>query len=143
LAYEQIGELMGIVVREALKPYDWLAPVFHLATIIFVILLWKFNLKIFRYFYAYLAVNFVFMALAQNITFNEKFGFVVISNNLLHIAGKVEILGGTIGNSGILGSDGRAWTAKLQSNAFVDVIIWACVLFYSPSVDFHFDLVLS
>ena len=85
LAYEQIGELMGTVVREALKPYDWLAPVFHLVTIVFVILLWKFNQKIFRYFYAYLAVNFVFMALAQNITFNEKFGFVVISNNLLHI----------------------------------------------------------
>jgi len=85
VAYGQVGELMGIVVREALKPYSWLAPAFHLATIIFVILLWKFNMKVSRYFYAYLAVNFVFMAFAQNITVNEKFGFVVIFNNLIHI----------------------------------------------------------
>ena len=85
MAYEQVGELMGIVVREALKPYDWLAPAFHLATILLVILLWKFNTKVSKYFHAYLAVNFVFMALAQNITFNEKFGFVIIFNNLLHI----------------------------------------------------------
>lgn len=85
LAYGQVEELMGIVIREALEPYDWLAPAFHLATILLVILLWKFNLKVSRYFYVYLAVNFVFMALAQNITFNEEFGFVVIFNNLLHI----------------------------------------------------------
>jgi len=85
MAYEQVGELMGIVVREALKPYDWLASVFHLATIVLVILLWKFNTKVSKYFHTYLAVNFVFMALAQNITFNEKFGFVIIFNNLLHI----------------------------------------------------------
>lgn len=85
LAYGQVGELMGIVVREALQPYDWLAPVFHLATVAFVILLWKFTMKVSKYFYAYLTVNFVFMALAQNITVTEKFGFVIIFNNLLHI----------------------------------------------------------
>lgn len=76
---------MGIVVREALKPYEWLAPVFHLVTVVFVILLLKFNLKVARYFYAYLVLDFVFMALAQNITLNEKFGLVIIFNNLLHI----------------------------------------------------------
>lgn len=76
---------MGIVLRESLVPYLWLAPVFHLATIVLVILLWKLKTKAVKYFYAYLAVNFVFIAFAQNITFNEKFGFVIISNNLLHI----------------------------------------------------------
>lgn len=85
MAYEQVGELMATVIREALEPYNWLAPAFHLATIVLLILLWKFNIKILRYFYAYLAVNLVFMALAQNITVNEKFGFVIIFNNLLHI----------------------------------------------------------
>jgi hypothetical protein len=38
-----------------------------------------------KYFYAYLAVNFVFIAFAQNITFNEQFGFVILFNNLLQI----------------------------------------------------------
>lgn len=51
MAYEQAGELMGIVLREALKPYDWLAPAFHLATIVLVILLWRFNKKVSRYLY--------------------------------------------------------------------------------------------
>jgi len=85
MAYGQIGELMGIVLRESLMPYIWLAPAFHLATIVLIILLWKLNTKVAKYFYAYLAVNFVFIAFAQNITVNEKFGFVIISNNLLHI----------------------------------------------------------
>ncbi len=66
VTYEQVGELMGIVVREALKPYDWLAPVFHVATMVFVILLWKFSMKVSKFFYAYLAVNFVFMAFTQH-----------------------------------------------------------------------------
>jgi hypothetical protein len=66
-------------------PYIWLAPAFHLATIVLIILLWKLNTKVAKYFYVYLAVNFVFIAFAQNITVNEKFGFVIISNNLLHI----------------------------------------------------------
>ncbi|UCH70740.1 MAG: hypothetical protein JSV29_01790 [Candidatus Bathyarchaeota archaeon] len=85
LALGQVGELMGIVVREALQPYAWLAPVFHLATLVFLTLLWKFNMKVLKYFYAYLAVNFVFMALAQNITVTEKFGFVIIFSNLFLI----------------------------------------------------------
>lgn len=85
MAYGQVGELMGIVLRESIEPYLWLAPAFHLATIVLVILLWKFNTKVLKYFYAYLAVNFVFIAFAQNITFNEKFGFVIISSNLLQI----------------------------------------------------------
>ena len=76
---------MGIVLRESLTPYIWLAPAFHLATIVLIILLWKLNTKVAKYFYAYLAVNFVFIAFAQNITVNEKFGFVIISNNMLHI----------------------------------------------------------
>jgi hypothetical protein len=36
-------------------------------------------------FLSYLAINFVFIAFAQNITFNEQFGFVIIFNNLLQI----------------------------------------------------------
>ena len=74
---------MGTVVRESLQPYGWLAPAFHIATIVFAVLLWRFNGKVSKYFYAYLAVSYVFMALAQNITFNEEFGFVIIFSNLL------------------------------------------------------------
>jgi len=76
---------MGVVVRESLEPYGWLAPVFHVATMVLVVLLWWFNGKMSKYFYAYLAVSYVFMALAQNITFNEEFGFVTIFSNLLQI----------------------------------------------------------
>jgi len=69
MTYQEVGELMGIVVREALNPYRWLAPIFHIATIIFMILLWRFNEKIGRYFYTYLAGSYIFMALAQNWSF--------------------------------------------------------------------------
>jgi hypothetical protein len=85
MTYGQIGELMGLVLRESLIPYLWLAPAFHLATLVLVILLWKRNTKVIKYFYMYLAVNFVFIAFAQNITVNEKYGFVIVSNNLLQM----------------------------------------------------------
>jgi len=85
IAYGQVGDLMGLVLRESLVPYLWLAPIFHLVTIIFAVLLWKFNAKIMKYFYVYLAINFAFIALAQNITVNEKYGFVIVSNNLLQV----------------------------------------------------------
>ena len=85
IAYGQIGDLMGLVLRESLTPYLWLSPVFHLITIVFVILLWKFNIKVMKYFYAYIAVNFVFIAFAQNITINEQYGLVIVLNNLLQI----------------------------------------------------------
>jgi hypothetical protein len=85
MTYGQVGELIGLVLRESLVPYLWLAPAFHLVTIILVVLLWKLNTKVVKYFYAYLTVNFVFIAFAQNITVNEQFGFVIISNNLLQI----------------------------------------------------------
>ena len=85
LAYDQVGELMGVVLREALKPYGWWAPVFHIITIFLVILVWKFNWKVSRYFYAYFALDSIFMAFAQNIVFTEKFGLVIIFSNLLQI----------------------------------------------------------
>jgi hypothetical protein len=83
MTYGQIGELMGLVLRESLTPYLW--PAFHLATLVLVILLWKLNTKVVKYFYVYLTVNFVFIAFAQNITVNQQFGFVIIFNNLLQI----------------------------------------------------------
>lgn len=85
VAYTDIGELVITVLKEALIPYRWLAPIFHIATIIFMVLLWKFNKNVGRYFYAYLAGNYIFMALAQNITTTEEHGFVIISSNLLLI----------------------------------------------------------
>lgn len=85
MTYQEAGELMGIMVRETLKPYSWLAPVFHVATLVLMVLLWRFKKKIGRYFYAYLAGNYVFMAFAQNVAIIEKFGFVIISSNLLQI----------------------------------------------------------
>jgi hypothetical protein len=85
MSYEQVGELMGEVLRESLTPYSWIAPILHVATAIFIVLLWKFKSKVSRIFYAYLASNFVFMAFAQNITVTDEFGFVIVLNNLLHI----------------------------------------------------------
>jgi len=76
---------MGVILREALVPYGWLAPIFHVATIIFVILLWKYDGKIGRYFYAYLGGNYIFSALAQNITVLEEHGFVIVISNLILI----------------------------------------------------------
>ncbi|HVQ00638.1 MAG TPA: hypothetical protein VMT57_03905 [Candidatus Thermoplasmatota archaeon] len=85
MTYGDVGDLIGLVLRESLTPYLWLAPILHLFTIVFIFLLWKFNFRVIKYFYMYLAVNFVFIALVQNITVNGKYGFVIISNNLLQI----------------------------------------------------------
>lgn len=76
---------MGVVLREALVPYGWVAPIFHVVTAIFVILLWKFDGKIGRYFYAYLGGNYIFSAVAQNIAVLEERGFVIVISNLMLI----------------------------------------------------------
>lgn len=85
VTYMETGELVITVLREAFTQHRWLAPVFHIATTILIIFLWKFGEKIGQYFYAYLAGNYIFMAFASSMAVTEKFGFVVISSNLFLI----------------------------------------------------------
>lgn len=126
MTYGQIEDLIGFTLRESLVPYLWLAPVFHLVTIVFIIILWKFNRKVIKYFYAYLAINFVFIALAQNITVNEKFGFVIISNNLLQI-----LLIGILWVPAIFRHENEFASVKLEKWRFWAVPL-AMLAFWSP-----------
>jgi hypothetical protein len=117
---------MGVVVRESLQPYGWLAPLFHVATIVFVILLWRFNKKVSKYFYAYLAASYVFMALAQNITFTEEFGLVVIFSNLLQI-----LLVGILWAQAVFAAQNDLSPAKLERWRFWALPL-AVLAFWAP-----------
>jgi hypothetical protein len=80
--YYELPRLMMEILVNGLLPYVQFAPIFHIATILFVIALWKKPHTTGRVFYFYLAINFIFIALAQNITNTPSFGNVILLSNV-------------------------------------------------------------
>jgi len=66
------------VLRHSLKPYEWLAPLFHISTIILVVCLLLLRDRMTRIFSAYVSANFFFIAFAQSIAVTEKYGLGIL-----------------------------------------------------------------
>jgi len=71
------------VLKKGLSDYHWIAPIFHLATIGLIFCLWKFPARMTRFLYIYLGVNFVVIALIDNIANTANYGFTIILSNMV------------------------------------------------------------
>lgn len=80
--YYELPNLMKEIFINGLLPYIQFAPIFHISTILIVIALWKKPRPTGRIFYFYLAINFIFIALAQNVTNTPSFGNVILLSNM-------------------------------------------------------------
>jgi len=65
-----------------LLPYKQFAPIFHVLTILFIVALWRKPRLTGRIFYLYLAINFIFIAFVQNVTYTPSFGNVILLSNM-------------------------------------------------------------
>lgn len=71
------------VLKYSLKPYEWLAPLFHIATIVLVICLPFLGDRITRIFSVYVSINFFFIAFAQSIAVTEKYGLGILIGGII------------------------------------------------------------
>jgi len=67
----------------AVKPYEFLAPVFHIATLIIGILIAVLQDKMSRVLAAYIGLNYLVIAFVQSFGNTEKYGFVVHTGALI------------------------------------------------------------
>lgn len=82
-APEEIGSLVSKVLAVGLEPYQWLAPFFHVGTVLLVLGLLWFGDKVTRVFSAYMGANFIFIAFAQMTAFLEGYGFVALTGGII------------------------------------------------------------
>lgn len=80
--YYELPNLMMEIFINGLLPYTQFAPIFHISTILVVVALWRKPRPTGRIFYFYLAINFIFIALAQNVTNTPSFGNVILLSNM-------------------------------------------------------------
>jgi hypothetical protein len=78
-SWAESGEVVKSVLSVSLKPYLPLAPIFHIATVVLLIAIWRYGNKVRRIFSLYIGVNYIFIALAQGIGTIEKYGLVIMT----------------------------------------------------------------
>ena len=85
----------------SIDPYRQLGPVFHIATLLIVVLIAVFEEKMGRILAAYMGLDYLIIAFAQTMGMTEKYGFVIqtgslITSALLGIAWIVVAVRGTL-----------------------------------------------
>ena len=81
--YRFTWRVVAEVLNYSLKPYLWLAPVFHLATLALLVAIIVLKDRVTRLFYGYFGLNFLFIALVQSTAKTEKYGFSVLLGGLI------------------------------------------------------------
>jgi len=64
-------------------PYEMLAPIFHVATIVLIIVIWRYGMKVSRIFALYFGANYIFIAFTQMIGVTLEFGLVIMVGSLI------------------------------------------------------------
>lgn len=82
-SWEETGQVVYSLLRVSLKPYEHLAPIFHIATLILLVLIWKRGKRASRIFSAYVGANYIFIALGQGIGTTEKYGLVILTGGVV------------------------------------------------------------
>ncbi|MFX0136474.1 MAG: hypothetical protein ACFFDN_22730 [Candidatus Hodarchaeota archaeon] len=82
-AAQDTGRVISSVLNTSIIPYVWLAPVFHILTIIFIICIWRLGVKVSRAFSLYIGINYIFIGLIQNFGETWEFGFVILIGTMI------------------------------------------------------------
>ncbi len=80
---QMTGDVIQKCLMTSIDPYIILAPVFHITTIVLVVLIWRFGERVNRILAAYIGVNYVFIAFAQMIGYTWEYGLVIIIGGLI------------------------------------------------------------
>ena len=84
--YNYFGESGKVIVQimsVSLEKYLSLSPIFHMATFVLLILVWKYGNRVGRYFCLYFGVNLIFIALTQCIATTADYGFSIMTGTML------------------------------------------------------------
>jgi len=82
-SWVETGDVVYSLLRVSLKPYQHFAPIFHVATVALIFLIWKYGKRVSRIFSVYVGANYVFIALGQGIGTTEKYGWVILTGSVV------------------------------------------------------------
>lgn len=77
------GRVISSVLSVSIIPYEWLAPIFHVAIIILLIVMWRWGARAGRIFAVYVGANYIFIAFTQTIGVTLEFGLVILVGSLI------------------------------------------------------------
>ncbi|MBS7279722.1 MAG: hypothetical protein KIH09_07770 [Candidatus Freyarchaeota archaeon] len=77
-ALSDTGRVISSLLSVSTIPYEWLAPIFHVATIILLVVMWRWGAGASRIFAVYVGANYIFIAFAQTIGVTLEFGLVIL-----------------------------------------------------------------
>ncbi|MHA1383217.1 MAG: hypothetical protein ACTSR3_05630 [Candidatus Helarchaeota archaeon] len=80
---QQIGLVIQQLLSNSITPYVIFAPIFHIATIILIVLIFVYGEKINRILAIYISINYVFIAFGQMIGYTFLFGLVIMIGSLI------------------------------------------------------------
>jgi hypothetical protein len=81
-ASQEIQDVIVSVLIVATEPYEHLAPLFHVATLLIVVLIAFFGARMGRVLAAYMGLNYLVLALIPTMGTTEQYGFVIHSGAL-------------------------------------------------------------
>lgn len=82
-SFEETSDVIRSLLSVSWKPYAWVAPVFHVATLLLIIAIWILGDRMSRIFDVYFGVNYLFIAFTQVMGFTEEYGFVVMVGSVI------------------------------------------------------------
>jgi len=78
-----------LVIRDVLiqtsVAYLWLSPIIHVSTIVLLVALYRYGLRMGRVVDAFFGILFLFIAFSNHIAVTENYGFAVVTGNLVPI----------------------------------------------------------
>ena len=81
--YANTNAVILDLLKASSETYKVVAPFFHIATIIIVILLIIFKNKVRQVFNIYVCINFFFFAFAQGVFFTDKYGIAIMGGYII------------------------------------------------------------
>ncbi|MEI8259616.1 MAG: hypothetical protein WCJ30_28455 [Deltaproteobacteria bacterium] len=76
-APQRTGDVIRAVLTTSLRPYEWLAPVFHVATLLLVVLVAAVGVRASRAVEAYIGLNYLVIAALQSFAQTPQHGTVI------------------------------------------------------------------
>lgn len=83
--WSESGDVVLAVIGVSLKPYRFLAPIFHIATLLLILAILYYGNQCRRIFAVYFAFNYALIAWTQGIAVTDQFGFAIVTGTVISI----------------------------------------------------------